>query len=583
MTIQDFTLYNDYIVTTEMSLPDILSLFLGSRKTELVVLEGPLLRGLVNIFSFLTHYPSPSSLQASLLQKHVSARLTDPPEMFWNINQQIIPVTREDGLFIGYVHKDDIITSLVQTGGASHLAEYYKQLEEEYRAIFEYSYDGVFISNGQGKVVRINKACEIMEGIKSAEVVGKSVKQLLDEGYYTNSVTLEVLKKKVPVTQLQRAKNGRRIMCTGVPIFKNGEINRVVINSRDISELTLLEKELQETKIQSEKLRNQVEHLEKEILYDDNLVFKSEHMFEIMKTVLHVAEFDSTLLLTGESGVGKEMIARLVHRKSKRKEAPFIKVDCGSIPSALFESELFGYEKGAFTGAERHGKIGLLELSDKGTLFFDEIGDLPLEMQVKLLRFMQDKEIIKVGGKKAIPVDTRIIAATNRDLVSMVETGDFRKDLYYRINVIPLVVPPLRDRKEDVFVLLQFFLDKFNRQFGINKELDTETLEILEDYSWPGNVRELENLTERLMVLSSENKIHVSDLPAVLRDGFSRQKLFSGITYTDTYRSVMSKVERKLLMEVRNKSGNLKEMSIILGLDKSSVSRKLKKHGIPLR
>ena len=574
MTIKDFTLYNDYHVTVDTPPSAVLSRFLSSRSVQLVVLEGHRLKGLIDIFTFAENDLS-CSVKECVSEKYVSAQLTDSPEMFWNAEQHIIPVIGDDGLFIGCVQREDIISSLIQTGGALHL-------EEEYRAIFEYSYDGIFISNGQGKVVRINKACEIMEGIKSAEVVGKSVKQLLDEGYYTNSVTLEVLKKKIPVTQLQRAKNGRRIMCTGVPVFKNGEITRVVINSRDISELTLLEKELQETKIQSEKLRNQVRHLEKEILYDEKLVYKSEYMFEIMKTVLHVAEFDSTLLLTGESGVGKEMIARLVHRKSKRREFPFIKVDCGSIPSALFESELFGYEKGAFTGAERQGKMGLLELSDKGTLFFDEIGDLPLEMQVKLLRFMQDKEIIKVGGKKAIPVDTRIIAATNRDLVSMVEAGDFRKDLYYRINVIPLIVPPLRERKEDIFVLLQFFLDKFNRQFGITKELDTETLEILEEYSWPGNVRELENLMERLMVLSPEKKIHVSDLPAALRNGFTGRKLFSDVTQTDTYRSVMSKVEKKILEEAKVKSGNLKEMAQILGLDKSSVSRKLKKHGIPL-
>ncbi len=574
MTIKDFTLYNDYHVTVDTPPSAVLSRFLSSRSVQLVVLEGHRLKGLIDIFTFAENDLS-CSVKECVSEKYVSAQLTDSPEIFWNAEQHIIPVIGDDGLFIGCVQREDIISSLIQTGGALHL-------EEEYRAIFEYSYDGIFISNGQGKVVRINKACEIMEGIKSAEVVGKSVKQLLDEGYYTNSVTLEVLKKKIPVTQLQRAKNGRRIMCTGVPVFKNGEITRVVINSRDISELTLLEKELQETKIQSEKLRNQVRHLEKEILYDEKLVYKSEYMFEIMKTVLHVAEFDSTLLLTGESGVGKEMIARLVHRKSKRREFPFIKVDCGSIPSALFESELFGYEKGAFTGAERQGKMGLLELSDKGTLFFDEIGDLPLEMQVKLLRFMQDKEIIKVGGKKAIPVDTRIIAATNRDLVSMVEAGDFRKDLYYRINVIPLIVPPLRERKEDIFVLLQFFLDKFNRQFGITKELDTETLEILEEYSWPGNVRELENLMERLMVLSPEKKIHVSDLPAALRNGFTGRKLFSDVTQTDTYRSVMSKVEKKILEEAKVKSGNLKEMAQILGLDKSSVSRKLKKHGIPL-
>ena len=465
---------------------------------------------------------------------------------------------------------------------AVNMMEYYKQLEEEYRAIFEYSYDGIFISDGDGKVVRINKSCEIMEGIKSSDVVGKNIVQLLDEGYYNNSVTLEVIKKKTSVTQLQIAKNGRRLMCTGVPIFRNGRIKRIVINSRDISELTLLEKELQETRINSEKLQSRVEILEKKINYEEYPVFESIGMQDIMNTIVHVAEFDSTLLLTGESGVGKEMIARLVHRKSQRNKASFIKVDCSAIPAALFESELFGYEKGAFTGAERQGKIGLIELADKGTLLIDEVGELPLEQQVKLLRFIQDREIIKVGGKKTISVDTRIIAATNRDLLSMVESGSFRKDLYYRLNVIPMVIPPLRDRKEDIFVLIQFFLDKFNKKFGIDKALDKESLEILEAYRWPGNVRELENMMERLIVLSSGRKISKNDLPGVVSKDHDSHKLLSQIKQGDTYRTTFFKVEKELLMNALRRSKNLREMSKILGLDKSSISRKLKKHGIKI-
>lgn len=569
MKIHDFNLYKDCIDISEISPQTVLSLFAASGTTQLPVVEDVKLKGIVDLFLFLSGYPS-WSLKKSITPEYVTAHLEDSADMFWNTHQQIIPVLDSDSDFIGYVRGEDIVGGTVQ-------------LEDEYRAIFEYSYDGVFISDGQGKVVRINKACEIMEGIESSEVVGKSVQELLDEGYYTNSVTLEVLKKKIPVTQLQRARNGRRIMCTGVPVFKNGRINRVVINSRDISELTLLEKELQETKIQSEKLRNQVKHLEKEMFTDDQLVFKSESMDEIVKTLLHIAPFDSTLLLTGESGVGKEMIARFVHRESRRKASPFIKVDCGSIPSSLFESELFGYEGGAFTGAERKGKTGMLELADRGTIFFDEIGELPLGMQVKLLRFMQDKEIVRVGGKRTVPVDTRIIAATNRDLAGMVDSGEFRKDLYYRINVIPIVVPPLRERKDDIFVLLTFFIDKFNRQFGINKELDTETLEILEEYSWPGNVRELENLTERLMVLSRGGKILVSDLPRVMRRDSYVHNLFSQGGSGATYRSIMASVEKQLLIDTMEKSGSIKETARILELDKSSISRKLKKHGILLR
>ncbi len=457
---------------------------------------------------------------------------------------------------------------------------FYKQMEEEYRAIFEYSYDGIFISDGNGKVVRINKACENMEGIVSDEVVGKSVEQLLEEGYYTNSVTLEVLEKKIPVTQLQRAKNGRRIMCTGVPVFKDGKIIRVVINSRDISELSLLEKELQMTKKQSEKLRTQVALLEKEIGQSDRLVYKSSRMREIVNTINHVARFDSTVLLTGESGVGKELLARSIHTMSSRSTAPFIKVDCGSIPPSLFESELFGYEKGAFTGAEKNGKMGLIELADKGTLFVDEVGELPLELQVKLLRFIQDKEVVKVGGKKPVSIDARIIAATNRDLVSMVKEGSFRNDLFYRLNVIPMNIPPLRDRKEDIFSLIHYFLERFNKRFGTKKELDPECLDALEAYPWPGNVRELENMIERLIVLSTGNKIGISDLPRIFHDTNNGQGGSAPLPQGDSYHSIINQVERKLLIEAMAKTSTMTGMGKILGLDKSSVSRKMKKHGL---
>ncbi|MEA1911946.1 MAG: sigma 54-interacting transcriptional regulator, partial [Spirochaetota bacterium] len=353
--------------------------------------------------------------------------------------------------------------------------------------------------------------------------------------------------------------------------FKDNKITRIVINSRDISELTLLEKKLHKTLIQSEKLRSHIELLEKEFIHTGNLIFKSSSMQDVMNTIMHVAEFDSTLLLTGESGVGKEMAARFVHSKGPRKKASFIKVDCGAIPSALFESELFGYEKGSFTGAGHQGRIGLLELADKGTLLIDEVAELPLLQQVKLLRFIQDKEIVKVGGKETIPVDTRIIAATNKDLFSMVKSGTFRKDLYYRLNVVPLIIPPLRERREDIFVLIQFFLDKFNKKFGTVKKMDKECFEILEEYNWPGNVRELENMIERLIVLSSNQEISKDDLPEYVRGLHNYNKLQSKYKQGDTYRATFWKTEAELLVNVMKQSHSLREMSEILELDKSST------------
>ncbi len=581
MRIRDIRLENNHIIFPGDSLHDVAGKFSVSGMTRLPVVSAGKYRGLADIFKFTGNLPD-FNLDDCIVDVP-PAGYDSEIESLVSPDLPVVPVVDDSGIFAGYADRDTLMRNLGEEGNPGNMIGFYRQMEEEYRAIFEYSYDGIFISDGNGKVVRINKACEDMEGIVSEEVVGKSVEQLLKEGYYSNSVTLEVLKKKIPVTQLQRAKNGRRIMCTGVPVFKDGRIIRVVINSRDISELSHLEKELEKTRRQSEKLRTQVELLEKEIIQGEKLVYKSSRMQEIMKTINHVALFDSTILLTGESGVGKEMMARLVHRRSSRSSAPFIKVDCGSIPPTLFESELFGYEKGAFTGAEKKGKIGLIELADKGTLFIDEVGELPLELQVKLLRFIQDKEIVKVGGKNTIPIDARIIAATNRDLIGMVESGKFRKDLYYRLNVIPVVIPPLRDRKEDVFILINYFLEKFNKKFNTEKEMDLECLEVLENYTWPGNVRELENMVERLIVLSSEKRITAADLPRSVREYRYSEKVFSPINPGDTYRSAMLKVERKLLSDAMNRASTVKEMADILGLDKSSVSRKLKKHGITLR
>lgn len=452
--------------------------------------------------------------------------------------------------------------------------QYYKDLQEEFDAILEYSYDGIFIADGQGVVIRINKACERIDEVKAEDIVGRHMKDLVEAGVYSESVTLKVLEKKEAVTILQKTKSGKEIMATGTPIFKNNEIFRVVVNSRDITELNNLKNQLHDAQKKTEMLESELKLLRLEQVKTDGLVSQSYEMNKIYNLVIRVAAVDSTVLIQGESGVGKEVITKLIHRNSKRRNGPFIKIDCSSIPDNLLESELFGYEKGSFTGANKTGKVGLIELANEGTLFLDEIGELPQPLQAKLLRVIQDREIFRIGGERPIPVDIRIIAATNRDLKAMVEQKSFREDLYYRLNVVPIFVPPLRERKEDIQPLVMFFLEKFNGKYGFNKKISPEVLKYLIEYDWPGNVRELENMIERLVVTTNNEIIELDDLPSTIK---SPKIENIGVSSLE---EAVGNFEKQLLLNVLHDSKSTQEMASKLKIDVSTVRRKLKKYKI---
>ena len=442
------------------------------------------------------------------------------------------------------------------------------------KTAFEASYDGIHILDAEGNTLYINKACSIIEGITQEEAMSKNIRCLVADGVYSESVTLKVLEEKKSMTILQKAKNGNQILATGTPIFnEDGEIDKIVVNSRDVTRLNTLEKELMTKEEITKKFQTELELLKREILPQSEMIFKSAIMKRLIKTSMNVAKVESTVLLTGESGVGKGVLARFIHENSNRKGKPFITIDCSAIPASLFESELFGYEKGAFTGAEKTGKVGLLELGNEGTIFLDEIGEMPISMQPKLMRTIQDREIISVGGQKSKKLDIRVIAATNIDLFQMVREKKFREDLYYRINVVPIHIVPLRDRKEDILPLILHTVETINKNYGWSKIISSEALNVLIEYHWPGNVRELENLVERVMVSVIKETLTKEDLPNLSFDIEDE-----GMVAKNNYKQILARHDYSLLQKAINKEGSIPKAAEKLGVDVTTVRRKIQRY-----
>lgn len=457
----------------------------------------------------------------------------------------------------------------------------FKNMKNWLDTIIDSSYDGLWICDHEGKVLRINKASERINGVKADQVVGKNMKELIAEGLFDKSVTLEVLKRKTSVTIIQQVKGGKKILVTGNPIFnENGEIAFVVTNDRDISELDHLRGQLQEAQALAKGYSSKISELEMKGVDFSNIIFRSKEMERIIEMALRVAHVDTTVLLLGESGVGKGMIAKLIHKYSDRNNGPFIRVDLAGIPDSLVESELFGYEKGAFTGAKPEGKPGFFELANKGTLFLDEIGEIPLSTQSKLLRFLEDHEIIRVGRTVPKEIDVRVIAATNKNIDDMVNAKTFRKDLYYRLNVVPIYIPPLRDRRADIPPLIFHFLERFNKTHQKEKSFSPEAVETLCQHDFPGNIRELANIIERLVVITERKQIETLDLPnAIVLDKLKETHysfLYEGIPLRDA----LEKCESHLIERTFKKYGSQYEAAKILKVDQATISRKIKKYGI---
>jgi PAS domain S-box-containing protein len=458
----------------------------------------------------------------------------------------------------------------------------FKNMKNWLDTIIDSSYDGLWICDHEGKVIRINKASERINGVKAEEVIGKNMNDLIGEGLFDKSVTLEVLKRRTSVTMIQQIKGEKRILVTGNPIFnEKGEIIFVVTNDRDITELDHLRTQLQETQALAKGYISKLSELEMRGVDLSNIIFRSGEMQRIIEMTLRVAQVDSTVLLLGESGVGKGMVSKLIHKNSDRNKGPFIRVDCAGIPDSLVESELFGYEKGAFTGAKPEGKPGFFELANDGTLFLDEIGEIPLSSQSKLLRFLEDHEIIRVGGTVSKEINVRIIAATNKNIEEMISQKKFREDLYYRLNVVPIYISALKERRDDILPLIHYFLEKFNKDYKKNKSLSPETVETLCKYNFPGNIRELANLIERLVVVSENDQIQITDLPNAVTNFVAKTISYPLISEDIPLKDALERYEISIIERTLKKYGSQREAAKALKVDQGTISRKLKKNLFP--
>ncbi|NLU07819.1 sigma-54-dependent Fis family transcriptional regulator [uncultured Clostridium sp.] len=447
--------------------------------------------------------------------------------------------------------------------------------------VIESSYDGIYITDGNANTIFLNKSYERITGMRKNEMLGKNMRYLEKNNYISKSGTLMVLNSRKNVTIEQKFKTGKTVLVSSSPIFnEDGEITMVVTNVRNVTELYELKEQLEKNREIMGRYHLQLEAMRQQILECSDIIVKDEKMINTLNMAKKVAKVDTTVLLLGETGVGKEKVAKYIHKNSRRSNKNFIKIDCSSIPRNLIESEFFGYEKGSFTGASKEGKMGLFELADEGTVFLDEIGELSLDMQVKLLRVLQEGEIRRVGGTDTIEIDIRVIAATNRNLGKMVAEKKFRKDLYYRLDVVPITILPLRERRGDIEPLINYFMGVFNKKYNFDKIITGAAVDSLKEYRWPGNVRELKNIIERVIIMTSRDKILRSDLP--IREVWDSSKFETDengmIKNHLPLKDAVENLEESMIESAFRKYGNVRDAARELGISASTLVRKRKRY-----
>ncbi|MCS0788489.1 sigma 54-interacting transcriptional regulator [Cytobacillus pseudoceanisediminis] len=454
-----------------------------------------------------------------------------------------------------------------------------------FRKLIGSSFDGVTITNSKGQTIWYNQSFLQMSGLLPSQLDNYTADELIKNGWMEDSASIEAISKGVTITKSVKYSTGVEALISATPIFDDeGKLIYTFQNVRDITELNKLKHQLDETYALSESYRQTLQEVQ--LAKGKQIVYQSALMEKIVILAHKFSKVNTPILILGESGAGKDVLANYIHSiDSQTNKGPFVKINCGAIPEQLLESELFGYEAGAFSGANRSGKAGLFEIANGGTIFLDEIGEMPLALQVKLLGVLQDMKIQRVGGTKEIPIDVRVIAATNANLEKMIREKQFRQDLYFRLNVLSITIPPLRERPDDIIVLIEHFQKMFNEKHQISKSFSPNTIKIFLSYEWPGNIRELKNLVERLMIISDENVVNETIIPANLRHNINHaddHPREGSIDETPDLqlKSLMAEYEKKILSFYLTKYRPMKRCADVLGIDLTTLARKKKRFGL---
>jgi PAS domain S-box-containing protein len=445
---------------------------------------------------------------------------------------------------------------------------------------------GVAIADQDGVLEHLNETLSRYIGVDGKEWVGRNLHDLVADRALTESATLNALKGKKTTSTNVTYGSGITLQWRSQPFFDpRGKVRKVISTGRDVTRMIQLESDLSSSESLKDQYYKQLNTLEV-LLGRDRIVYSSEQMKRVVQVAVKAGKFDSPVFLWGESGVGKEMVAKLIHQSGIRSGGPFVGVNCSAIPSELLESEFFGYEEGAFTGAKKGGRKGLFDEADKGTLFLDEISELPLSMQSKLLRVLQEHEYMRVGSNKTIPTDCRIVASTNLSREQLADGANFRRDLFYRLSVIPIFIPPLRDRRDDILPLIRFFLKGLNLKYGTNIRISNSLIPRFYHYDWPGNVRELKNVIERLLVVAGSDEVGdgeydlVNALEAKTSPDQDKDMVVSRLM---PMKEAMEKMEEILFKQAYREGGSIEKAAELLQIAPSTIYRRMKKGQIRLR
>ena len=474
---------------------------------------------------------------------------------------------------VRFLESDFIMNEASEIHGVDKLLHENALMQERLQMILESVQDGICVVDRSGEVTYVNPSYLRIVHKTPEMVVGQNVFETAADGN-----RCAVLRSGIArIGSIRHKKDGTTIVANVNPIFVDGEIAGVVSVIKDITEIQTLMERLSQVSAKAEYLEQELLRTRKTAQAFANYIGKSGKVVDVLALASKAADSSANVLIRGESGTGKEVIAEGIHYASGRRRGPFIRVNCGAIPGALLESELFGHEKGAFTGAVRR-KLGKFELANHGTIFLDEIGELDKNLQVKLLRVLQQKEFDRVGGEETIHVDVRIIAATNRDLEAMVREGTFRDDLYYRLNVIPIILPPLRDRPDDIPLLVEHFIEKISKE---NKKdvrgITPDAMQMFMHYRWPGNVRELENVIERVITLMDTDLITAAMLPSYIKGDIAGREVQS---LADDTVLPWEEYEKQIIANALRQGTSFNGAAKLLRISHKTVAAKARKYGL---